>query len=79
MDRLFGREISNVLEPQNLSKVRNLVRIHSQSNRGVSEDHSKIISKKVNRSYGNGAGILIAAGKVEKYETMKNVVEKEIV
>jgi len=50
------------------------VRIHSQSNRGVSEDHSKIINKKINRSYGNGAGTMNAVGKVEKYETIKSPV-----
>lgn len=49
MDRLFGKELSNLIEPFQ-SKNRHLGRIHSQSTRGVSEDVAKVNVKRCNRS-----------------------------
>lgn len=49
MDRLFGREISNLLEPNAHCKARYLGRVHSQSSRSTSEDPSKAL-KRFNRS-----------------------------
>ena len=50
MDRLFGKELSNLLEPALHNKAKQPGRIHSQSGRLSAEEHSKLLNKRFNRS-----------------------------
>lgn len=50
MDRLFGKELSNLIDPINHNKSKQPARLHSQSMRTTSEDASKILGKRFNRS-----------------------------
>lgn len=50
MDRLFGKELSNLLDANLYNKVKQPGRIHSQSGRFPSEDHPKQLTKRFNRS-----------------------------
>lgn len=50
MDRLFGKELSNLLEQNVHNKLKLPGRIHSQSSRAASEDNSKVLIKRFNRS-----------------------------
>ena len=53
MDRLFGTELSNLLEPHLYCKPRQIGRVHSQSTRGVSKDPANLLIKRFNRSSSN--------------------------
>lgn len=50
MDRLFGKELSNLLEQNLPNRAKLPGRIHSQSGRAPSEEPSKMLIKRFNRS-----------------------------
>lgn len=52
MDRLFGKELSNLLDSNlyNNNKAKQPGRIHSQSGRFLNQDHPKQLTKRFNRS-----------------------------
>lgn len=50
MDRLFGKEISNLMDPHLANRSKIAGRIHSQSTRVVPEDNIKMQIKRFNRS-----------------------------
>ena len=51
MDRVFGKELSNLINPSVSSRARNYVRLHSKSGRGLSNnDQSKHFHRKTNKS-----------------------------
>ena len=51
MDRLFGKELSNVLNQGASGRQRNYVKLHSRSSRGLNiNDPIRQAQKKVNKS-----------------------------
>lgn len=51
MDRLFGKELSNLLNHNIQNRQPNLARFHSKSSRGLnSDDPTKQVQKRVNKS-----------------------------
>jgi hypothetical protein len=50
MDRLFGKELSNLIDPLVHNKSKQPTRLHSQSMRSTNEDATKMLGKRFNRS-----------------------------